>query len=102
MAKNKGCINKECSSCKKKTLFDNKNNFCPICGEQLYYVCKKCHTQLEENTKLCLRHLEEKEQNIAKAKETGAGIVAGAGVVAVGIRKYGKEIIKVAGKVIKK
>ena len=102
MAKNKGCVNKECASFKKKTLFDNKNNFCPICGEELYYVCKKCHTQLEENTKLCLYHLEEKEQNIEKAKEVGVKVVGFAGILAVGIKKHSKDIVDVAVKLIKK
>ena len=101
MAKNKGCVNKECTAFTKKTLFDNKNNFCPICGEPLYYVCKKCHTQLEENTKLCIRHLEEREDKIDKAKKTGGKVIAGAGLVAAAIGKNGGKIVKEVVKRIK-
>ena len=72
MKKVKGCINQDCKANKKKSLFDAKNNFCPLCGKELVFVCKKCYTQLADNTKkpYCVRCLAEKKQdreNVAKA-----------------------------------
>ena len=67
MGKVKGCINQECKANRKKNFFDAKNNFCPLCGKELVFVCKnkKCYTQLADDTKkpYCVRCLAEKKQN---------------------------------------
>ncbi len=87
MGKVKGCINQECKASKKKTFFDKKNNFCPLCGKELVFVCKnkKCYTQLADNTKKpycvrCLAERKEKTDKVVKTSSAAVGLV-GAGII---------------------
>ena len=50
MGKNKGCINENCIACQKKVMFKDDDEFCPKCGQQLTYVCHKCHKFIPDNS----------------------------------------------------
>ena len=93
MGKVKGCINQDCKANKKKSFFDAKNNFCPLCGQGLVFVCKnkKCYTQLAVTTKkpYCVRCLAEKKQNTENAAKAGA-MILGVGVSLFGLAKRKK------------
>lgn len=93
MGKVKGCINQDCKANKKKSFFDVKNNFCPLCGQELAFVCKnkKCYTQLAVTTKkpYCVRCLAEKKQNTENAAKAGAMILC-VGVSLFGLAKRKK------------
>ena len=39
----KGCLNVECVAKHKKIHYKHDDNFCSKCGEELKYVCSKCH-----------------------------------------------------------
>ena len=93
MGKVKGCTNQDCKANKKKNFFDAKNNFCPLCGKELVFVCKnkKCYTQLADNTKKphCIRCLAEKKQNRENVAKAGAAVL-GFGVTLFGLAKRKK------------
>ncbi len=84
MAKIKGCVKAGCVSCKKKEHYKKDDMFCTKCGQELVFVCKKCHTPIDEDTKgnLCARCQAEKDDSADKLKDTGKKV--GAGVLGVG------------------
>lgn len=69
----KGCINKKCETNKNKQTYPEKFDYCPKCGERLYYVCKECYTQLPDGSKQYCELCWEKKQN---AKEKAVDAVA--------------------------
>lgn len=88
----KGCINKKCVANQKKIIYKAADDYCSKCGNKLYDVCRKCYTQLPDNSeKYCVRCLAEKQdrkdRNLKKAGGAAAlGIAAvGAGKKVVGI-----------------
>lgn len=102
----KGCVNRECESFTKKKAYKDKFKFCPICGEELEYVCSDCWKVLEHNTeKYCIsckmNHEQKKAQQADKVKAAGATI---AGVATVAWKNKDKivEVGKNAVKIIKK
>lgn len=44
----KGCSNPDCQKAEKKVKFKAEENFCPICGSELVFVCAKCHGPLDD------------------------------------------------------
>ena len=66
----KGCINDGCVAKQKKMHFKDSDDYCPKCGQPLYYVCKRCGMQLPDNTKkYCLRcenELKDKKDELGK------------------------------------
>lgn len=52
----KGCLNDECIANEKKMRFKAENNYCPRCGQPLYYVCGRCGMKLAVgSSKYCIR-----------------------------------------------
>ena len=105
MSKVKGCPNTNCELHRKKTHFNKKDNYCFHCGTKLIYVCKskKCYTFLGENDAdyclKCLAEIEDRKDAIKdNVKKAGGAAIA----VGVGVFAKGGEIIKFAGKVVKK
>ena len=86
MHKVKGCLNQECSDYKKKVKYKEKDSFCKSCGRRLSYVCKKCYTQIPQESigRLCVRceagRQDLKDKVIKWGKSAGA---AAAGIVAI-------------------
>lgn len=105
MSKVKGCPNLECELHKKHTHFNKKDNYCSHCGTQLQYVCKnkKCYTFLEETDgKYCLKCQAEIDDRNDAIKD-GVAKVGSAAVALGGIAfTKGGDIVKVAGKFVKK
>lgn len=97
----KGCMNPECIANQKKRNFRSNNNFCPICGQELVFVCKDCRMKLADNTRrYCVRcenkHKDDREQ-LGKVVIEKIGEEAKAvGVLAV---NAGSKAGKVAGDV---
>lgn len=44
----KGCTNPKCKEY-KKTHFKSEDEYCPKCGDHLYYVCTECWAKLDSN-----------------------------------------------------
>ena len=82
MKAKKGCVNPECSSCKRKTLFKFREATCKTCGEPLVYVCQKCHMQLsDENKKFCERCIAVADDNKYKTEQVIKGLMLVAGAI---------------------
>ncbi|MBE6755550.1 MAG: hypothetical protein E7555_03720 [Ruminococcaceae bacterium] len=78
----KGCINPDCVMCKKKVHAHKEDSFCPRCGNELSFVCEKCHTFLPDSSKkLCLGCQAKKDDAKVKSGENLAKI--GTGVLSV-------------------
>lgn len=106
MKKNKGCTNADCIACEKKTHFREDDNFCPKCGNELFYVCQGCHMKFEDNSKeyciYCERERESKKQKrIDTLKKVGPSVVAGVAAVGAAAKKYGPVIVKTAVSIVK-
>ena len=114
----KGCSNPECVNHIKKIKMKAENEYCPKCGAELVFVCKKCFKEIQdidENHSICTHCIEEaqekKEKRIEKVKDYGkkAAVAAGTGVLAVGgkivtkvMKDEEKELVKVGVEVAKK
>lgn len=97
--KNKGCVNLDCRESQVRTHFDEKNKFCPQCGEELKYVCLHCHTVLSDGTnKYCIRCEAKKKDRFGQLKKAANN----AGPLVVGIAGFAvnhkNEIIPIAKK----
>lgn len=96
MGRVKGCINEECIANQTKFTFKEVDDYCSKCGKTLYFVCKKCHTQLpEDSEKYCVRCLAEKKDHNDRALKVVGGVVVTLGLAAV---SKGKKLIKVISK----
>ena len=72
MKKIKGCLNETCT--KKKIKYKTEETFCPYCGGELAYVCKKCVLkEIEENAKsnICVVCQDKKDDLTDKIKDSG-------------------------------
>lgn len=88
----KGCINEACIAYKSKLHFKDSDQFCPKCGNPLYYVCKRCGKQLPDNSrKYCLRC----ENDIKDQHDEWGKVLAGS--VQNKVKKAGKAVFN-AGK----
>lgn len=98
MAKIKGCTKAECNANIKKVHYKKNDEFCTKCGMKLYFVCKKCHSPIEEKTKgnLCIRCKAEKEDKRDKRAKQAGQAVGGVAAVAVALGSIGKMVIDIA------
>lgn len=96
MRRVKGCINNACVANQKKITYKIDDDFCSKCGNKLYYVCKKCYTQLPDDysKKYCMRCLAEKHDNQHEWKKAGSVALA----VAPFALGFGKKFLKVISK----
>ena len=70
MSKVKGCINIQCVAKHKEIRFKEDDSFCSKCGQELVYVCEKCHEPVEEpDKKYCLKCQEEIDRKKEQRKE---------------------------------
>ena len=85
---------------RQKNKMKAEDEYCPKCGAELVFVCKKCFKEIQdidEDHRICNHCIEEaqekKEKRIEKVKDYGkkAAVAAGTGVLAVG----GKIVTKV-------
>lgn len=92
----KGCVNPECTLCKKKVHAHKEDVFCPRCGASLSFVCLKCHTVLPDGSKkICIGCEVKKDDAQVKRndmlKKVGAGALSvasvGASAVALIVKK---------------
>ncbi|MBR4896230.1 MAG: hypothetical protein IKZ41_07370 [Clostridia bacterium] len=88
----KGCPNSSCERNKNKVKLPATEEYCPKCGTNLVYVCKKCFCQIEDTGRehtLCLSCQAQKEERnkkiIDKSKNIGTAVLVTAGTVATGI-----------------
>lgn len=96
MKKVKGCINGTCAASQKKIIYKEEENYCPKCGNKLYYVCKKCYTQLpNDSEKYCVRCLADRQDHKDYTMKIAGSVVATVGVAAISI---GKQVIKAISK----
>lgn len=96
MGRVKGCINKTCVANQKKITYIKSDEYCSKCGNEIFYVCSECYTQLpDDSEKYCVRCHAEKQDRKDRALKIAGGIVATAGIIAAGT---GKTIIKVISK----
>ena len=98
MAKIKGCTKAECNANIKKVHHKKDDEFCTKCGMKLDFVCKKCHSPIEEKTKgnLCIRCKAEKEDKRDKRAKQAGQAVGGVAAVAVALGSIGKMAIDIA------
>ena len=106
MKNNKGCMNEECIAFEKKTHFREDDNYCPKCGNVLYYVCQECHKKLDDGSKKYCISCEQKRENkkqekLDTLKKVGPGVVAGVAAVGAAAKKYGPVIVKTAVSIVK-
>lgn len=96
MGRVKGCINKVCVANQKKITYKEGDDYCSKCANKLYYVCKKCHTQLpDDSEKYCVRCLAKKQDHKDHALKIVSRTVVTVGIAAVGT---GKKVVKVISK----
>jgi hypothetical protein len=90
----KGCINPKCVANQKRIAYKKADNSCAKCGNKLYYVCRKCYTQLpDDSKKYCVRCLAGKKDRKDSIKDNVlkiGGVLATFAVIAVG---PGKNVI---------
>lgn len=84
----KGCSNPLCQKAEKKSKFKAEENFCPICGSELVFVCAKCHGPLEDegsNHRTCSGCEAAASDRKAKAIDGGKKVAASAGGIALAV-----------------
>ena len=78
----KGCPNPVCEMNIKKHMFKADYNYCPVCSQQLVFVCAKCFSLLDGDNpkhKFCAIH--EAERIKPKPIEVTQNAVRRAGVL---------------------
>ena len=94
MRRVKGCTNKACITNKKRKLYKEEDKYCSKCGKELNYVCKKCYTQLPNDSgKYCVRCIAEIDDRRDKQKKWAGVVVLGATGLAVTVMKKGKNLL---------
>ena len=84
----KGCSNPLCQKAERKSKFKAEENFCPICGSELVFVCAKCHGPLEDerpNHKICGGCEAAASDRKAKVIDGGKKMAASTGSVALAV-----------------
>ena len=95
----KGCQNTECEIFNKQK-FDASYQFCPICGQELVFVCAKakCYNQIEDTGikhRICRSCEAKTKENENKVLDIGKKAGAGVAAVVVGVAgTIGKNIVK--------
>lgn len=110
----KGCRNVHCRYNKERKHLPLDYNYCPICGEKVGLVCRKCFTEIEDLGKthfLCdaceaekAERAEEQKEKLVKAGKKLAAPAADAAldVMKIAAVKNAKKAVPAAGKVVKK
>ena len=95
MKKNKGCQNEDCKAYKKKDYFKSDTKNCPICGEELVYVCRKCYKPLDDDSEtLCRMCYAKREQKKETAGNIGKKALGVAGTVAALFLAFNKDEVE--------
>lgn len=110
----KGCRNVHCRYNKERKHLPLDYNYCPICGEKVGLVCRKCFAEIEDLGKthfLCdaceaekAERAKEQKEKLVKAGEKLAAPAADAAldVMKIAAVKNAKKAVPAAGKVVKK
>lgn len=110
----KGCRNVHCRYNKERKHLPLDYNYCPICGEKVGLVCRKCFAEIEDLGKthfLCdaceaekVERAKEQKEKLVKAGEKLAAPAADAAldVMKIAAVKNAKKAVPAAGKVVKK
>ena len=74
----KGCVNEDCIAYKKRH-YNKEDNYCLVCGKELYFVCADCWKQLSDNKeKYCITckatRDDKRDQRIDGVKKIAAGV----------------------------
>lgn len=94
MAKDKrvrGCSNPTCQKAQEKAKFKAEENYCPICGSELVFVCAKCHGPLDDEGprhKICAgceATVNDRREKMADGAKKVGGVIAGVACAAVTI-----------------
>ena len=106
MKNQKGCFNENCDAFKDKIKFPQKYKFCPMCAQELDYVCNdnKCYNKID-NCRLpycpeCQKKRDLRKEARKNIIEKGlkhipeATITAGASAVVAKVSKTVKNIRK--------
>lgn len=105
MNKAKGCKNKECMAYKTRRKFNNNDNFCPVCGEPITYVCPECWEPRDKDEKYCegcaSRIAEKKASDKAALNQKIQKIKVGVEVAAPVVLEYKDELIEIGRKGLK-
>ncbi len=52
----KGCLNGTCKANKEREFFKREYIYCPFCGEELSFACRRCGMKLDNgDSKYCVR-----------------------------------------------
>jgi len=90
----KGCVNKACIANKKNLIYKESDDFCSKCGSDLSYICKKCHTQLPDNSnKFCIRCSAEIQDQKDRALKIAGATAMTVGTFAIGPAKKAIKIL---------
>ena len=68
----KGCSNPECVNHIKRIKMKAENEYCPKCGAELVFVCKKCFKEIQdidEDHSICTHCIEEAQEKKEKRIE---------------------------------
>lgn len=110
----KGCRNVHCRYNKERKHLPLDYNYCPICGEKVGLVCRKCFAEIEDLGKthfLCdaceaekAERAEEQKEKLVKAGKKLAAPAADAAldVMKIAAVKNAKKAVPAAGKAVKK
>lgn len=91
----KGCINSECTMCKKKKHAHKNDLYCSQCGGELVFVCEKCHTVLDDGSeKLCIICQAKKDDTKEKRKDAFGKLGAGVAAVATTVPAIVVAVVK--------
>lgn len=79
----KGCYNEKCVAYKKHTKYEDEYMFCPICANELAFICetRDCHEIIVKKLKYCDDCVAEKRERKEYRKQQVAAAVKAAGVV---------------------
>lgn len=94
----KGCPNERCRAHKRKMYFKESEHKCPICGEELVYVCKKCYKIFGDGSKslcpICDAERQDKNDKMKKIARKGGTVALGIGGIAITMLTSDKRAIK--------
>ena len=91
----KGCPNPNCPKAEGKTKYKSDDRYCVSCGNELVFVCAKCHGPLDDEGPKhricagCEAAAEDRKANGASMAKKASGFLAG--VMLIGIGFIGKK-----------